>query len=191
MNHRGMARRRRRVTPLPQLAMDLGPDRPPWRFSRLVLRSPHFERIRRRLEFVRPFFPEIEDLTIRVGLALKPGILGWGSLDPDDPGVWVRPRRLDFFTIAHEMTHLLQARGLVPRGERACDLYALARSPLLIDSPPTYLKIPRRYKHRPMRTEHSALLHRFARECLEARERGDRRYLDRFERALADCGAER
>jgi hypothetical protein len=63
-------------------------------------------------------------------------VLGWGSLDPEHPGVWVRPRQLQLFTIAHEFTHLLQARSLVPRGERQCDLWALARSPLLIDSAP-------------------------------------------------------
>lgn len=170
------------------MAMDLGPDRPPWRFSRLVLRSPHFERIRQRLEFVRPFFPEIEALTIRVGLARKPGILGWGSLDPDDPGVWVRPRRLDFFTIAHEFTHLLQARGLVPRGERACDLFALARSPLLVDHPPGYLRLPGALRHsRRLEAAHGQLLHAAARRALVARGRGDRRYIQNFEREIARC----
>ena len=183
--------RRRRVVPFEQLGLELELAAPRWSYSRLVLGSRHFERIRDRVEFVRGFFPEISGLTIRVGLAIKRGVLGWGSLDPERPGIWLRPRRIELFTIAHEMTHLLQARGLVPRGERACDLHALARSPLLIDSPPTYLKIPRCFKHRPLRTEHAALFHRLARESIEARERGDRRYLDRFERSLADFGLER
>src|SRR6266850_2879342 len=110
MNGAGMARRRSRAETLEQLAMDLGPPRSDWTFSRLVLRSPHLARIRERLEFVRGFFPELEGVTVRVGLVRKPGILGWGSLDPDQPGIWIRPRRLDHFTIAHELTHLLQAR---------------------------------------------------------------------------------
>lgn len=166
--------------------MDLGPERPPWKFSRLVLASPHFPRIRQRMEFVRGFFPELNDLTIRVGLARKPGVLGWGSLDPERPGVWVRPRRLDHFTIAHELTHLLQARGLVPRGERACDLFALARSPLLVDQPPGYLRVPRSL--RGLRSVSVALarqLHEAARRAVEARASGDRRYLQRFEREVA------
>ncbi|MGI8424062.1 MAG: hypothetical protein ACR2L6_07950, partial [Gemmatimonadaceae bacterium] len=131
--------RRPRPLSLEQLGLefDLGPPR--WTFSRLVLRSRHFERIRERIEFVRGFFPEMVGVTIRVGLAQKRGILGWGSLDPERPGIWLRPRRIELFTVAHEMTHLLQARVLVPSGERQCDLWALARSPLLIDSPPTYL----------------------------------------------------
>ena len=167
--------------------MDFGPERPPWKFSRLVLASPSLARIRERLEFVRTFFPELASLTIRVGLVKKPGVLGWGSLDPEDPGVWVRPRRLDHFTIAHEFTHLLQARGLVPMGERACDLFALARSPLLIDQPPGYLKLPRDAQRlRQLDPAHGKLLHEAARRAVEARAGGDRRYLQRFEREVAE-----
>jgi hypothetical protein len=161
---------------------------PRWRLSRLVLRSPHHERIRERLEFVRSFFPELEGTTVRVGLARKRGVLGWGSLDPDHPGIWVRPRRLDAFTIAHELTHLLQARGLVPRGERACDLWALARSPLLVDAPPGYLRLPAGLRRRRLlQPRDAALLHRAARRALEARAGGERCYLRHFERDIEDA----
>jgi hypothetical protein len=177
--------RRSRVVPLEQLAMELGPDRPRWTFSRLVLASPHRARIRERLEFVRRFYPELDTITIRIGLARKPGVLGWGSLDPERPGVWVRPRRLDYFTIAHEFTHLLQARGLVPRGERACDLWALARSPLLVDHAPSYLRVPRTIDRRRVDPAQAALLCEAARVAIAGRERGDRRYLKRFELGLA------
>jgi len=166
--------------------MELGPARPRWTFSRRVLVSPHMNRIRERLEFVRRFFPEIESLTVRVGLAEKRGILGWGSLDPARPGVWVRPRRLDYFTIAHEFTHLLQARELVPRGERACDLYALARSPLLIDHPPGYLRLPRALMRRKLDSPTAQRLFEAARRAIAARDRGERRYLLGFERELRE-----
>src|SRR5580765_148034 len=183
-----MARRRRPAQPLEQLAMDLGPPRSLWTFSRLALRSRHLSRIRERLEFVRGFFPELSGVTVRVGLVRKPGILGWGSLDPEQPGVWVRPRRLDHFTIAHELTHLLQARGLVPRGERACDLWALARSPLLVDTPPGYLKLPARLRRqRSLAPHEAALLHRTAVSAVDARARGERGYLRRFERAIEEA----
>lgn len=182
------SRRRARVTPLEQLAFELGPQQPRWSFSRRVLNSPHQARIRDRIEFVRRFFPELDGLTVRVGLALKRGVLGWGSLDPDRPGIWVRPRRIEHFTIAHEFTHLLQARDLVPRGERACDLWALARSPLLIDSAPGYLKVPRSLRRRGGPTlDEASLLWNSARQAIAARARGDRRYLLRFEREVADA----
>jgi hypothetical protein len=186
---RDLGRARRRAVPLEQLplALDIAPAR--WSYSRLVVRSGHFERIRDRVEFVRSFFPELGGLTIRVGLAQKRGVLGWGSMDPERPGIWVRPRRLELFTIAHEMTHLLQARGLVPRGERACDLWALARSALVIDSVPGYLKMPRHLRDGSIGAREAALLHRLACESVSAREQGDRRYLQRFEQAVARAHA--
>jgi hypothetical protein len=166
--------------------MDFGPEHPRWTYSRLVQASPHRSRIRERLEFVRRFFPELESATIHVGLAQKRGVLGWGSLDPERPGIWVRPRRLAYFTVAHELTHLLQARGLVPRGERACDLWALARSPLLNDSLPGYLRVPRALRARDgIELGDASLLHDSARHAIEARSRGDRRYLTSFERVVA------
>jgi hypothetical protein len=188
----GRARPRRapnRASPLPQLELELGELIGRWQFSRLVTRSPHFERMHARLEFVRHFFPELETVTIRVGLARKRGVLGWGSLDPHHPGIWVRPRRLDYFTIAHELTHLLQARGQVPRGERACDLHALARSPLLVDAPPSYLRLPAALRlRRAWEPRVALLLHRAARRALEARMRGERGYLKLFERSLETAG---
>jgi hypothetical protein len=181
---------RRALRPLEQLALDIGPARPRWTYSRLVQRSPHRERIRERLEFVRRFFPELDGCAIHVGLAQKRGVLGWGSLDPERPGIWVRPRRLESFTIAHELTHLLQARGLVPRGERSCDLWALARSPMLNDSPPGYLRVPPALRaRRALEPREATLLHELARAAIEARGRGEARYLNGFERALAEaCG---
>jgi hypothetical protein len=184
--------RPRRVVPLEQLALRLVCDPPRWSFSRLVLRSPHRARILERLEFVRRFFPELNGAMIRVGLARKRGVLGWGSIDPEHPGVWVRPRLTHYFTIAHEFTHLLQARRLVPRGERACDLWALSRSPLLIDNVPGYLRLPRSLRRcRTVESWQGAVLHDAARAAIEARARGDRRYLQRFEREVAAALAAR
>lgn len=140
--------------------------------------------MRERLELVRGFFPEMNGWTIRIGLVKKRGVLGWGSMDPENPGIWIRPRRLELFTIGHEMTHLLQARGYVPHGERACDLWTLARSPLLIDSLPSYLKVPR-LGIRDVSADLAAMLHRLALTAIEARARGEKGYLRRFEREAA------
>jgi len=184
-------RRRRGPRLLEQLALDLGPDRPRWTLSRLVQASPHRERILEYLEFARKFYPELEGVNIRVGLAQKRGVLGWGSLDPERPGVWVRPRQLQLFTIAHEYTHLLQARGLVPRGERQCDLWALARSPLLVDSQPNYLKLPKVLKRGRPTNDQAHALCTAARHAIAARAAGDRRYLARFEASLAEAFSRR
>jgi len=176
----------RRARALEQLSLGLATIAPRWSLSRLVLRSAHRARIIERLEFVRRYYPELDRSTVRVGLALKRGVLGWGSLDPERPGVWVRPRRLHYFTIAHELTHLLQARRLVPRGERACDLWTLARSPLLVDHPPGYLALPRAFRAQArVESWQSRVLHEEARRAIEARAGGERRYLRRFEREVA------
>lgn len=180
-------RRRPRVRLLEQIALDLGPVRPRWTFSRLAERSPHKARMLEHLEFARKFFPELDGVTIHVGLAQKRGVLGWGSMDPERPGVWIRPRRVQLFTIAHEFTHLLQARGLVPRGERSCDVFALARSPMLVDHAPGYLRLPRALRRPKLRPGQAQLLTDCARTALAAREAGDRRYLQLFERLVEDA----
>ena len=106
--------------------------------------------------------------------------------EPAAPRLKMRPRRLDYFTIAHEFTHLLQARGEVPRGERSCDLWALARSPLLVDSPPGSLKLPRVLaRSKKLSLRDAKLRSERARAAIVAREAGDRRYLSRFEREVA------
>lgn len=180
-------RKRPRVRLLEQTVLDLGPARPRWTFSRLAERSPHKARMLEHLEFARRFFPELEGVTIHVGLAQKRGVLGWGSMDPEKPGIWIRPRRLHLFTIAHEFTHLLQARGLVPHGERSCDLFALARSSMLVDHAPSYLKLPRALRRPALGPEHSQLLTDCARRALAARDAGDRRYLQHFERMVEEA----
>jgi hypothetical protein len=182
---RPSAARRSPLVPLEQLEFEFARVEPRWAFSRVAARSPHLKRIRSRLDYVRRHFPELHSVCIRVGLARKRGVLGWGSLDPHHPGIWIRPRRLDYFTIAHELTHLLQARGQVPRGERACDLHALARSPELVDTVPSYLRLPLALCRKGLRPGDALMLHRAACRALEARAAGDRQYLRLFERTVA------
>lgn len=183
------ARRRRKPRKpvlLEQTALDLGPECPRWTFSRLAANSPNHARIVEYIEATRRHFPELDGVTIRVGLAQKRGVLGWGSMDPERPGIWVRPRKLQLFTVAHEMTHLLQARGLVPRGERQCDLYALARSPHLIDHAPNYLRMPRALRRGALTYEQALALYEAAKRAIAAREAGDRRYLKHFEAEIEE-----
>ncbi len=84
-----------------------------WSFTRPWLVSPHLARARRELDGVRDHFPELDGVTVRVGLTKRRGVLGLASLG-EEPLIWIRPRRFRRFAIAHELVHLLQARGLVP-----------------------------------------------------------------------------
>jgi len=87
-------------------------------------------------------FPEFNGRTITIGLNRAKGL--HGSADARNMLIRLNPRRrvgLTYFTIGHELTHLLQKPGLgiVPYGEEQCDIWTLARSELFLDDRPTYL----------------------------------------------------
>ena len=154
-----------------------------WDFTRPWLASPHLARARRELDLVRDHFPELEHVTVRVGLTKRRAVLGLASLGAT-PMIWIRPRRLHRFAIAHELTHLLQARGLVPGGEKTCDLFTLARSADYVDVAPFYLKVPPRFHgggaERPVTPDAAAALQVLAAEAVAGR--SARAAIHRFER---------
>lgn len=157
-------------------------------FSSAMARHPARSRVEQRLAYCLTFFPELETRTIPVGLTRQ--ALGLASLD--DFAIWLNPWRLSLHVIAHELTHLLQAEGRVPHGERSCDLYALARHPSLNDAEPGYVEVPASILgtgDRP-RAGWPAIMHRLAGEAIRRREGGLRRYIRWFETELA-AAAER
>jgi hypothetical protein len=135
----------------------------------------------RQVRYVRRFFPELEALVLRVGLTRRAA--GFADLEGDK--LWLNPNRLSMHTITHELVHLLQARGLVPAGERSCDLFALARDASLVDALPCYLKLPSSLADDRgwLRPGTAVPLHRLAAEALERRAVGERQYIRWFERA--------
>jgi hypothetical protein len=96
-----------------------------------------------RIERALQEFPELEPYTLKVGLILHSD--DHGSAEARNFVIRLNTRARSgttYFTIAHELTHLLQkpgGLGLVPYGEVQCDIYALARSALFTDDMPTYL----------------------------------------------------
>jgi hypothetical protein len=85
-------------------------------------------------------FPELTDRTVTVGLTKR----AEGTAEAEHMRIRLRVRRrrpVSYFTIGHELTHLLQTGGLgvVPSGEVQCDVWALARSELFLDDAPSYL----------------------------------------------------
>ncbi len=137
----------------------------------------------RRVDYVRRFFPELEGETITVGLtraASGMAIIG-GSR------IWLNPSRLSYHTIAHELIHLLQLRNLgIPAGERACDVFSLARHWTLNDDRPSYVRVPLSLMDgRGTASEAVArLLFDVANEALARRSRGQRRYIAFFEQEI-------
>lgn len=103
-------------------------------------------------------FPELENAAITIGYTRKhlgsaTVIYRKGQLHKLI--IRLRVRKVTYHTIGHELTHLVQGlayghRGArsadpshIPVGETQCDIWTLARDPLFLDDPPTYIKMPR------------------------------------------------
>ena len=138
-----------------------------------------------RLEGLHTFFPEIKP-TMTIGITRSLDGLAFMANDGSvklmvdthkaKDGSWRYPT---YWTLGHEMMHLAQfvTKG-IPGGERACDVYALARlPPRLIDDPPSYLIVPpkiRRMWHDD--GKYARLAHDLAIEAIRRRGKGLRRY---------------
>lgn len=100
--------------------------------------EPLLERVSRCLQL----FPELEGQLIRIGITRSAE--GLAVLDDMTIRFDLRRRVASHYTIGHELTHLLQALRWVPHGEVQCDVWTLARHPLLRDERPCYLPLPAR-----------------------------------------------
>jgi hypothetical protein len=134
-------------------------------------------------------FPELRGVTVRVDL-LSGGSrrLGAASIFERPPRIALHPSLLNdpeglAATAAHELTHLLQwpLREL-PNGERACDLYVLARFGTRFVGAPYYLRVPSRVRRR--WAAWAPLASDLAREAIQERERGRRQYIRWWENEL-------
>ena len=157
------------------MGIDLSPTRRLQRWPRaLELLGP--------VAHVADAFPELSGLRVRVDL-LPPGSrrLGTASILEHPPRVAFHPRLAGHpqelaATAAHEFMHLLQwPLHQVPNGERACDLYVLARFGTQFQGPPSYLHVPR--KARDEWGTWAPVASELARQALEERQRGRRQYL--------------
>jgi len=150
--------------------------------TKALVRHASCARLLDRVRHVRAFFPELDGASLKVGLTRAAA----GFASREERYIWINPHRLTLHTIAHELTHLLQNEGHVPGGEKAADLFALARHSILVDDLPCYLRSPRSLKHAWLtrRADVCRLLHRTARDAVAARASGVRTYLVWFETEL-------
>ena len=138
----------------------------------------------RRVQYVRRYFPELDGDTITVGLTRAAS----GMAIPGGTRIWLNPSRLSYHTIAHELVHLLQCRDLgIPAGEKACDVFSLARHWTLNDDRPSYIRVPRAMMdpNGRLADAQARVVFEVAREAIQQRSHGMRRYLSFFEAELA------
>ena len=134
----------------------------------------------RNVEYVRRYFPELESETITVGLTRAAS----GMAIPGGTRIWLNPSRLSFHTISHELIHLLQLRDLgIPAGEKACDVFSLARHWSLNDEHPSYIRLPKELRDGKGRLSEEAgkLVFAVARDAIVQRAAGLRNYISYFE----------
>ena len=182
-----MPRKSREKRPPIQLSLAFVAEPPPPGaegpiLTRALLQHPSRQRIMRMVRFVLRYFPELEGTFLKIGIAR--GAQGYASLE--EPQIWLNPRGLCYQTIAHEFVHLLQARGLVPMGERSCDIFSLARDRLLVDAAPVYLEIPAAFvtPKGDLVEGGGRVIHLTAREAVQRRQAGHRQYIRWFEKRL-------
>jgi len=135
-----------------------------------------------------PRFPELEHTDFELDLLPSSSwLLGLAEHDREPPRIRLRPARPTnptlTYTIPHELTHLLQRPlGLVPGGERSCDLFAMARAGDRFLVPPGYVRVPVAARGDWERWSFVAAL--LAREAVTRRSEGTRRYIAWWETSL-------
>lgn len=142
--------------------------------TRPLLKQPRrrylLQRVRRSLQR----FPELNGRVITVGVTRQAE--GTAASDNLTIRFDLRRRVPSYYTIGHELTHLLQIVSDVPEGEVQCDIWTLARSGLFTDEAPYYLPLPRRVQR-----EWGRYARRVRALCRRAiRERENRRYYIRW-----------
>ena len=154
--------------------------------------SPHLmQEVEKRIRRLHPYFPEMKK-KITIGLTRSYDGLAFQS-DEGTVKLMLDVRKArngdykapTYWTLAHELMHLAQfnTKG-IPAGERACDLYALARlPPRFVDDSPSYLVITGRIR-KAWGKEHAKVAHRLAVKALEKREEGLRNYIRWWEKSF-------
>jgi hypothetical protein len=111
------------------------------RFTR-VAEAKFSGEFKERILKVYSLFPELAEDDVKCGYIHR------GTRLLGTARSWATPKQISLqpnvgrMTIAHELTHLLQGNGNngVPHGEKACDIWAMARLPAgMLDEQPYYL----------------------------------------------------
>jgi len=156
------------------------------RFTKIANAS-FTERYKLRIIDVFKYYPELKSDSVCVGWIAPHGWARGAAISSSDASkplkISLRPNEKNF-TIAHEFTHLLQAKKKegelkIPSGERPCDVWTLARLPLeLLDDFPSYLKMS--YQAREHWFDIKAKVRELALQAIELR-KTKRRYIEWLE----------
>ena len=100
--------------------------------------------LKRKIERAYIKFPELSSHQVVFGITFKRRVDAYAVIEDFCIRLNLRHKTgTTYYTIGHELTHLLQKPGLgvVPDGEVQCDIWTLARSELFLDEMPSYLDV--------------------------------------------------
>jgi len=155
-----------------------------WSFTWKFAKKKGQSKFLRRLNEARSYFPELKDEKIKVGITVNVD----GKADPQGRAIYFKSRNVSFYVMGHELSHLLQEMGKIPKGERSCDLFTLARSTVFCDEVPSYVKVPKRLLDGKgyIRKEFRGMVHETAKTAVRMRKQGKKKYILLFEKILED-----
>jgi hypothetical protein len=155
--------------------------------TRVLKRHRSHKKLLEKLHYVRRYFPELDRRSIKVGLTRAAS----GMAVPGGADLWFNPTHVSYHTISHEYIHLLQGDNNVPRSERSCDIFSMARHWTLNDRVPHYVKVPLSYSdgYGKIPPEKAKILFDVAVDALRKRDEGERNYIALFENTLKNMAA--
>ncbi len=132
---------------------------------------------------VAKYFPELKGKTLILGYVSN----GEGRAIKRLMKIGLDPKTKIYSNnlIGHELTHLIQGNNGIPNGEKACDLWTMARHPCLNDKPPHYLFLG--WTIRDNWEKYKDLVRQKAIESIERRKTGQRHYIKWFEKEMEKC----
>jgi hypothetical protein len=155
-----------------------------WTFTRKFAKKKGQSNFLKRLDEARSYFPELDGHTVKIGITINAD----GKADLIGKGVFFRSRNVSYYVMGHELTHLLQEMEGLPKSERSCDIFTMARGALFCDESPNYVKIPKRMVDEKgfIRNDYREFIHGMARIAVNLKNSGERRYIQWFERTLKE-----
>lgn len=132
------------------------------------------------------YFPELWNRTVKVGFegAFVKTNYGGHFHHITDTEIYISLIKYpDEWLVAHELMHGLQRIiDSMPKGEKACDLYCLARTYNYVNRAPSYLEFPDKVRLNWL--DWIEVAHFIAKDAVKKREKGRRHYIKWFEEKI-------
>ena len=140
------------------------------------------EKWTQKIAKILQYFPELQNDKFKIGKTeTAAGV--YCQTTKNKPYEYIRlSKNVNNITIAHEFTHILQQRKNIPKGEKQCDIWTLARTHKYLDQPPNYLKIPNTIKKEWNKNKKD--IHQLAKKSINKRKKGTRNYIKWLEKNL-------